>query len=181
MGWYYWTTFLVSVLGMFAGWIYKRNPDHIFWGLVGGFVASQVIAFKGLARLVYSDLFFSFASDEPVIQERETVVLSLTIPEIGTFQLHGLTRDEWHRLGRGVVDREFAYTSRVLQDIFDSQTEGNRIYGLITKRLEKCGVLISGNGYTVSDHIGQHFFTQLMKQDYKVLDLLPPTPVPDMA
>ena len=179
MGWFYWTVLLVSLLGMFAGWLFRHNPYDLFWGLLCGFIVSLIVAFKGLVQYVYPDLFFTFQSDtKGITQTKETVILSLTIPEMGKKQIRGLALDEWQTLAHGVIERGYRYTVRDLQDIFGNQATGNSIYGRATQQLVDAGVLVQAgaNGVAVTDHVGRHFFSQLDKRDYKVLNLFPTPP-----
>jgi hypothetical protein len=124
------------------------------------------------------DWAFGFNVDSPFpmpkMQENSGQVISITIPELGQKLVRGLELDEWKTLAHGMVERGYHYTTRDLQDIFGPQ-RGNIIYGRITQPLLDAGILVpsGSNGVAVTDHVGRHFFAQLDKNDYKVIELVP--------
>ena len=90
--------------------------------------------------------------------------MSLTIQDV-SHQIHGLSRDEWCDLADRVIDREFEFTTRSGLGDYYERTRG---------KLLRVGVLMenSKGGVDVTE-IGERFFIQLQKGDYKILDLLP--------
>lgn len=175
MGWLYGTVLLLSLIGAMAGYLFRQSLGSVGAGLVAGALLGLRVSLKDISRFMFPDSFTVYESEAEVI-EKETVVLSLTIEGVST-SIRGLSKEEWHTLARGVVERGYRYTVRDLQDIFGNQATGSAVYGRVTQQLIDCGVLIQGNGVTVTEHIGRHFFEQLDKRDYKILSLLTPSPV----
>lgn len=173
---------VVSLLFGIAGGLYWQSWRGFSIGLVFGIMFSAVTWIRNIAAILFPDSFVTYASDvtSPAREKQETnsTIIALAIPDIGTRQLRGLTQDEWRHLAHGVIERGYRYTTRDLQDIFGPQ-EGNRIYGRVTQQLLDAGVLVpsGSNGVAITEHVGKHFFDQLDKQDYKVIELIPrPTP-----
>ena len=184
LGSYYKTTLLISSLGTTGGWLYRHDTVGMFWGLVCGFVLSLIVWFKGLVKYQHPELFFEMHSEsgapQVILNEKATTIISLTLPGGSKRQIRGLDEDEWHKLAQGVVERGYRYTVRDLQDIFNSQTEGNRIYGRITETLITATVLerTGSNGVGVTDD-GRKFFDMLDRHEYKILDMFSPSPDAD--
>ena len=176
MGWLYWTIVLLSLLGALCGWLFAQSADGMAWGIVIGISVALWVSLSKIARLIYPDSFYTYADDAETIVEKETAILSLTIILDGSQtvkQIRGLMPDEWQRLGAGVVSHGYRYTVRDLWDIFGSNKEGDRIYGRITQQLISANVLEqAGKGVGVTE-LGERFFCQLEKGDYKILSTIP--------
>ena len=163
------------VLGSIASW-QKENFQAIIisWVLGCGFIGFLLAAWFYNKQERWAFYEWDSASPAPRAQENTGQVISITIPELGQKLVRGLELDEWKTLAHGMVERGYHYTTRDLQDIFGPQ-RGNIIYGRITQPLLDAGVLVpsGSNGVAVTDHVGRHFFAQLDKNDYKVIELVP--------
>lgn len=155
-----------------------RNTDGMFWGLLIGFLIALAVWFKGLVKYQHPELFFEYQSETPsVITEKVTTIISLTLPSGSKKLIRGLDQDEWHKLAHGIIERGYRYAVRDLQDIFGSQTEGNRIYGRVTETLITATVLerSGSNGVGVTKD-GRKFFEMLDRHEYEILDMFSPSP-----
>lgn len=166
---------LLAFLSAIAGGLYTQDWKGFAVGLLSGGLFGLWVWVNHVASILFPESFISYASETPAPPViRDQTVMSVSIPELGARQIRGLTQDEWRRLGSGVVERGYRYTTRDLQDIFGA-AEGNRIYGRITQQLVDAGILVpsGSNGVAVTEHVGRHFFERIHKQDYKVIDLIP--------
>lgn len=171
------------VVGVILAW---QQTNKAFW-IVGAILGCGFLGFllsNWFIQRRADWYYYQNVSDNVANNAGEPVILSLHIHDDQgrdeSFELRGLTRNEWQMLGVG-VRRHKNYSSRVLQEIFGTN-RGGIIYDLITELLKDKHVKIlvdKGTGVGVTGR-GWKFFEHLENENYEILAMLktpPPSPM----
>ena len=164
-------------LGSYVGWDTEYKKLFSLTGAIAGGFMGWLVS-RWLIGRREDFFYYEYNMSLNALPESQkafsgTVVLSLKLEDGSSKEIHGLTKEEWTQLGKGVrVDN--GYSTRILAHIFGAG-RGGTIYEIMTDILKDKRVKVlheKGTGVEITEK-GWRFFAHLEKGEYEILNMLP--------